>query len=136
MVESSDLLGPDGSAWLNPGQPIIEIPRMTQIIEFKRQLWPPPPPGAHPWFCYIQTLKFYDQDWKEVWSQEIPECDQFMRDKLRLRIYYVHVEFDQHFGWCLVFKTSHDTAKKVWDYLFHDFRGYDSESMQESESNE
>ena len=64
MVEVDDILGPEGSALLNEGEPKLAVPRMTRLIEFKRQLWPPPPTGSHPWFCYLRTLKFYDLDWK------------------------------------------------------------------------
>ena len=106
-----------------------EISRMTTIIKFKRQLWPQPPKDAHPSFYLINTLGFR-KNGKKVWEQEIPEFDLF-RKELRKDFrgedyfhldkigYYHKVEYDENFGWLLVFKISHEDSKKVWDKIVH-----------------
>ena len=91
--------------------------KRTKTFEFTRQLWPPPPKDAKPWFCYIKTLIFYDKNQKEIWRQEIPECDQLGRERNKVRIYNVHVEWEKHFGWCLKFNLSHEIADELHNLI-------------------
>ena len=92
--------------------------RRTRTVEFTRQLWPQPPKDARPWWCYLHTLKFYDKDMNEIWSQEVPEGHHLHNERMGLRITNVHVEWDDAWGWLLKFEASHDTAMSVWAHLF------------------
>ena len=107
-----------------------EIHKMTTIIEFKRQLWPQPPKDAKPAFYLTNTLGFGSKG-KKVWEQEIPEFDLFRTevnynkdgefsyfdlDKIG---YYHKVEYDETWGWMILFRISHEDSKAVWDKIFY-----------------
>jgi len=106
-----------------------QIHKMTTIIEFKRQLWPQPPKDARPSFYLINTLGFR-KNGKKVWEQEIPEFDLFRTEQRKdLRGedyfhldgigYYHKVEYDERWGWMILFRISHEDSKKVWDKIFY-----------------
>jgi len=97
-----------------------EIHRRTKTIQFQRQLWPQPPKDARPYFCYINTLLFYEKGTcDEVWRQRIPEADQMRNERNKVGIYCMTVKYDKTFGWIIHFETSHDTAQAIWKLLFH-----------------
>lgn len=105
-----------------------ELNRRTPVIEFKRQLLPQPPRDAHPHFCYIDTLIFYDCHNKEVWRERVPEADQlepfqsqdehYNRLDSRQGQGYIHVEYEEGYGWVLKFSITHTHAKRIWSVLF------------------
>lgn len=101
-----------------------EISRMTKIITFKRQLWPQPPTNAHPYWWGLGDLSFHDRDGNTLWHQKIVEAQHFRNAKRSLEdnghrgFYCMEVQKDPHFGWCIVFQTSHDIADSVWNNLF------------------
>ena len=108
-----------------------QIHKRTKTIEFTRQLWPPPPVDARPWWCYLNTLKFY-KDHEEVWSQEIPEAE--YKKMVVNRFGYetighpgkgFQVELDQNFGWLLKFNMTHEEAEKVWQFISNRDNFYD-----------
>lgn len=98
--------------------------RRTVTIEFTRQLWPQPPPGSHPYWCYINTLIFYGKRWRKVWEQEIPEASFFFKGNYnwavpsKFNLTGMKVEYDEDYGWLLKFKMSHQEAFKVYEFLF------------------
>ena len=82
--------------------------RRRRFIIAERQLWPQPPADARPWWCYINTLTFYQND-REVWRQEIPEAG-LLLPKFD-RALDCSVFLDREFGWCLRVSAPHRLAK-------------------------
>lgn len=100
-----------------------EIKRRTMDVTFKRQLWPPPPIKASPHWCYINTLTFheYDPEFRKVWEQRIPEADWLdsgIGGPRHESPFHCKVEIDPHWGWCLIVKTDHETADRIWYEVF------------------
>lgn len=100
-----------------------QIRKRTKTISFKRQLWPPPPIDARPYWWGINTLSFY-KDREKVWEQKIPETapklmvvNRFGYETIDHPGYGFKVELDPNFGWCLVFEMRHQQAEKVWGFI-------------------
>lgn len=94
--------------------------KRTVTIEFTRQLRPQPPKNSCPHWCYINTLLFYQNGAKEVWSQEVPEASYEFKG-LKNSLFSVsgmRVEYDKQWGWLLKFQMSHKEAFKVYEFLF------------------
>jgi len=99
---------------------IRQFSKRTKTIEFKRQLWPQPPEDAKPWWWGLNTLAFY-RGYEKVWEQDIPESKLIKKpDHFGLDRIFGHghrVEFDENFGWLLVFESSHEEADRVWGFI-------------------
>lgn len=84
--------------------------RRRRFIIAERQLWPQPPADARPWWCYINTLIFYQENpHREAWRQDIPEAKLFL-PKFE-RALDCSVFRDKEFGWCLRVSVPHRMAK-------------------------
>jgi hypothetical protein len=104
------------------------IYKRTPIIEFQRQLRPQPPKDSEPFFCYVNTLIFYERGThKEIWREKIPEVDlvgmqtqDFNNNSLENRHYQwgTSVQYEEKWGWVLKFKISHEHAETIWKVLF------------------
>jgi len=104
------------------------IHKRAKIITIERPLWPPPPIDAVPDWCYINTLIFHDpKTWKNVWEQEIPECEIYWHqrenggEECSGYFHGVKVFKDGNFGWQLHLEISHSTADlwldKIMQYV-------------------
>jgi len=103
--------------------------KRTKIIEFSRQLWPQPPEGSEPYWCYINTLMFKDpHTLKTVWEQEIPECALIKKinchgyvDPIEKRFSQsARVEYEEHWGWVLKLVMNHTEAEQLWSFVMND----------------
>ena len=103
--------------------------KRTKIIEFSRPLWPQPPEGSEPYWCYINTLMFKDPlTRKTVWEQEIPEATLIKKinrhgyvDPIEKRwTRSCEVRQDGDWGWLLVCTMSHTEAEQVWSFVMND----------------
>jgi len=76
----------------------------SPIVRIELQLRPQPPKGSTPWWCYWDTLLFYDDQVKTVWEQKIPIS--------RLPSGAARVEYKgDQFGWVLVLEFLHEKAE-------------------------
>lgn len=101
----------------------------ANFLTVERPLEPQPPGGAElrPHWCYANTLRFYDKNNKEVWTQEIPEADLMYHIEARGRPEFgkpaqSDVFYDRHFGWQLRYRFSHETAKRLIKTLWTSLR--------------
>lgn len=81
------------------------IHRRSPIVKIEVQLWPPPPLDARPYWCYIDTLIFYDKKNREAWRQRIPSP---FKSEVARRV----VKHDT-FGWVLHYELTHKEARGV-----------------------
>lgn len=95
--------------------------KRATFLTIERPLEPQPPKDSEPYWCYINTLMFYDKRNNKVWEQKIPEarlawmkrnrsdinCDDFEKYGS------CQVFYDEHFGWQLRWTISHERAK-LW----------------------
>ena len=78
--------------------------KRTPILRLELQLWPQPPAGSRPYWCYLRTLQFHDDQHRVVWQRDIHEIDLASNSRL--------IE-DGDFGWVLVLVFRHEKAKAV-----------------------
>jgi len=103
--------------------------KRTKFVTFSRQLWPQPPEGSKPYWCYINTLMFKEPfSCKTVWEQEIPEAAFVKKinrhgyvDPLESRwSRSCKVEYEPTWGWCLILEMAHTEAEQVWSFVMND----------------
>lgn len=104
-----------------------EVYKQTKFVRFKRQLWPPPPKDAVPDWCLYDMLQFHQRSvaGPPVWSQEIPEIRGFWMKNRAGEGEFDHpghgfkVEYEEDWGWQLVFELTHEEAEAMWRQLFN-----------------
>lgn len=87
------------------------IHRRTVTVAFTIQLWPPPPLDARPYWCYLDTLIFYDKQNREVWRQRVPLP--FKGGRNRRDVSCRRVEKQETFGWVLRYEATHKAAEGI-----------------------
>lgn len=108
-----------------------QLNQRTKKITIERPLIPSPPKDAEPYWCYINTLIFYEniaelgspfkhKRGKEIWRQEIPEADIFSSQKGEHYFWPVKVFWEDDFGWQLRIELSHEKA----DYWLSQMMNY------------
>lgn len=83
--------------------------KRTPLITIERQLWPQPPKDVRPYWCYINTLQFYDNGVGiKVWEQDIPEGTV---DSCAAHPFSCSVYRDEKWGWMLKATATHEYAR-------------------------
>ena len=106
------------------------------FLTIERALMPPPPIDSEPYWCFTNTLLFYDKAGRKVWEQKIPEANLawvhgFRYNDKKKEYEYLCDEFDKYFhcevfkdknlGWQLRLTLSHGKAnfwhKRILEFI-------------------
>lgn len=101
----------------------MPVSERTWTVVVERPLKPQPPHNARPYWCFSNTLIFYDRDMKEVWRQEIPEAYPVRIAMLSDATYrverlgtYMRVRRTRRWGWLLHIEYDHELAHRAWPF--------------------